>query len=270
MPGTLIVFVALVALLGGTLTSEHFTQRMSFVMMLSGIAVYFFGRSILRKLVVPFLLLLLAIPIPQIIFNKIAFPLQIWASQVADWGIRAVGIATIRMGNVIELTPLGSTRAVGLEIVEACSGIRSLMTLVTLASYPRLFHVRTPRRSRPNMVRPDPRSGRSPHRVVNDRGGPDSFDNKRGEGNDDRHIDISVRPRCRIRALARTVRIICFFDRPGPADPRQPWIEADCEPVWRFEHPRDSDERLADSRFADLEPPNTGPVLADVGRRRVY
>ena len=102
-------------------------------MMLSGIAVYFFGRSILRKLVVPFLLLLLAIPIPQIIFNKIAFPLQIWASQVADWGIRAVGIATIRMGNVIELTPLGSTRAVGLEIVEACSGIRSLMTLVTLA-----------------------------------------------------------------------------------------------------------------------------------------
>ena len=82
---------------------------------------------------VPFLLLLLAIPIPQIIFNKIAFPLQIWASQVADWGIRAVGIATIRMGNVIELTPLASTRAVGLEIVEACSGIRSLMTLVTLA-----------------------------------------------------------------------------------------------------------------------------------------
>ena len=73
--------------------------------MLAGIAIYFFGAKILRKLVVPFLLLLLAIPIPAIIFNKIAFPLQIWASQAAVWGIRVFEVPSVRKGNVIELLP---------------------------------------------------------------------------------------------------------------------------------------------------------------------
>jgi exosortase len=82
---------------------------------------------------VPFLLLLLAIPIPQIIFNKIAFPLQLWASQAAIWGIRLFEVASVRKGNVIEILPQGATQIIALEVVEACSGIRSLMTLVTLA-----------------------------------------------------------------------------------------------------------------------------------------
>lgn len=131
--GVSITGFSLLMLLMGTLASELFTQRLSFVAMLVGVAVYFFGRHILRKLLVPFLLLLLAIPIPQILFNKIAFPLQIWASQVAQWGIGLFGIPAGRKGNVIEIIPLGATQVVGLEVVEACSGIRSLMTLVTLA-----------------------------------------------------------------------------------------------------------------------------------------
>lgn len=130
--GLLTAAFAVILLLGGTLGAELFTQRISLIFMLAGIVVYFFGRQILRRLLVPFALLLLAIPIPQIIFNKIAFPLQIWASQVADWGIRMLGIAAVRKGNVIELIPIGATQVVSLEVVEACSGIRSLMTLVTL------------------------------------------------------------------------------------------------------------------------------------------
>ena len=81
----------------------------------------------------PFALLLFAIPIPQIIFNKIAFPLQIYASQIAVWGIRLFEIPTVRKGNVFEILPQGATAVIALEVVEACSGIRSLMTLVTLA-----------------------------------------------------------------------------------------------------------------------------------------
>jgi exosortase D (VPLPA-CTERM-specific) len=126
------IFVALLMLLAGTLGAELFVQRLSLVVMIGGIVIYFFGANLLRLLVVPFLLLVFAIPIPQIIFNKIAFPLQIWASQLAIWGIRIFEVPSVRKGNVIEILPQGATQIVALEVVEACSGIRSLMTLVTL------------------------------------------------------------------------------------------------------------------------------------------
>lgn len=127
------ILAALFLLLGGALGAELFTQRISFVLMLVGVVVYFFGTQILRFLVVPFALLLLSIPVPQIIFNKIAFPLQIYASQIAVWGIRLFEIPTVRKGNVFEILPRGATQTIALEVVEACSGIRSLMTLMTLA-----------------------------------------------------------------------------------------------------------------------------------------
>ena len=128
-----LIAFALLMLLGGTLGAELFTQRISLVVMLAGIVVYFFGRQVLKSLVVPFVLLLLAIPIPQIIFNKIAFPLQIYASRMAVWGIRLFEVPSVRKGNVIEILPNGATQIIALEVVEACSGIRSLMTLMTLA-----------------------------------------------------------------------------------------------------------------------------------------
>jgi len=130
--GSLIVFAILLQI-AGTLGAELFTRRISFVVMLAGIVVYFFGTRILNLLAIPFALLLLAIPIPQIIFNRIAFPLQIWASQMAVWAIRLFDVPTLRKGNVIDILPTGATQTISLEVVEACSGIRSLMTLVTLA-----------------------------------------------------------------------------------------------------------------------------------------
>lgn len=131
--GFALILLALLALLGGTLGAEIFTQRISLVLMLVGIIIYFFGAKILQFLVVPFALLVFSIPIPQIIFNRIAFPLQIWASQAAVWGIRVFEVASVRKGNVIEILPRGATQIIALEVVQACSGIRSLMTLVTLA-----------------------------------------------------------------------------------------------------------------------------------------
>ncbi len=144
-----IILLAMLMLLGGSLGAELFTQRVSLVLMLGGTVVYFFGTQILRLLVVPFALLLLAIPIPQIIFNKIAFPLQIYASQLAVWGIRLFEIPTVRKGNVFEILPNGATQVIALEVVEACSGIRSLMTLVTLALILAYF-TRTKRELREN------------------------------------------------------------------------------------------------------------------------
>jgi exosortase len=127
------VLVALFALWGGTAGAELYTQRMSLVLMLAGIVVYFWGFQLLRLMLAPLVLLALAIPIPLIVFNKIAFPLQIFASRCAVWSMRLFDIPVLRAGNVIELLPRGSLETKKLEVVEACSGIRSLMTLLTLS-----------------------------------------------------------------------------------------------------------------------------------------
>ena len=127
------VACGLLALWAGTAGAELFVQRTSLVLVLVGTVVYFWGWKLLRLVAVPLLLLVLAIPIPAIIFNKIAFPLQLFASRCAVWAMRQFDIPVLREGNVIELKPLGATVTRKLEVVEACSGIRSLMTLVTLA-----------------------------------------------------------------------------------------------------------------------------------------
>src|SRR6185295_19366281 len=108
-------------------------QRASLVLMLAGVMIYFFGFRMLRLVAVPMFLLVLAIPIPQIIFNRIAFPLQLFASRCAVAAMTLFEIPVLRQGNVIELMPLGAKEPKRLAVVEACSGIRSLMTLVTLA-----------------------------------------------------------------------------------------------------------------------------------------
>ncbi|HYE64712.1 MAG TPA: exosortase [Pyrinomonadaceae bacterium] len=124
---------ALFALWAGTAGAELYVQRLSLVLMLVGIVLYFWGVRLLQLMFVPLALLVLAIPIPAIVFNKVAFPLQLFASRCAVWAMRAFDIPVLRQGNIIELMPLGARETKKLQVVEACSGIRSLMTLVTLA-----------------------------------------------------------------------------------------------------------------------------------------
>ena len=131
--GALLVVLAILGLWVGTAGAELYVQRLSLVLMLAGVTIYFWGWRLLRLLAVPFVLLVLALPIPAIIFNKIAFPLQIFASKCAVWAMRLFDIPVLRQGNVIELMPKGARETKKLEVVEACSGIRSLMTLLTLA-----------------------------------------------------------------------------------------------------------------------------------------
>lgn len=130
--GTAVV-CALFGLWAGVAGAELYTQRLSLILILAGIIVYFWGFKLLQWLLVPLGLLFLALPIPAIIFNKIAFPLQLFASRCAVWSMSLLGIPVLRQGNIIELKPLNSFETKKLEVVEACSGIRSLMTLVTLA-----------------------------------------------------------------------------------------------------------------------------------------
>jgi exosortase len=131
--GLAVVSLGLVALWAGTAGAELYLQRTSLILLFAGTVIYFWGFKLLRLMIVPLFLLWLAIPIPAIIFNKVAFPLQLFASRCAVWAMTLFDIPVLRQGNVIELMPLGAHETKKLEVVEACSGIRSLMTLVTLA-----------------------------------------------------------------------------------------------------------------------------------------
>jgi exosortase len=93
---------------------------------LMGAILYVYGWRRLRVVMFPLAFMLLMIPLPQIIFNKIAFPLQLFASNVGESTIDAMGIPILREGNILILANAK------LEVAEACSGIRSLVSLITL------------------------------------------------------------------------------------------------------------------------------------------
>jgi len=127
--GVAVVALGLVVLLLGVYGAELFLSRVSLVILLAGLVLSFGGWQLLKELRFPLLVLLLAIPIPAIIFNEITFPLQILASKLASALLPLFGVPVLREGNVIELS------AMKLEVAEACSGIRSLVSLFTLAIF---------------------------------------------------------------------------------------------------------------------------------------
>ena len=127
--GIAVIVLGLVVLLLGVYGSELFLSRVSLIILLAGLVLCFGGRQFLKELRFALLVLLLAIPIPAIVFNQITFPLQILASKLASALLPLFGVPVLREGNVIEL-PL-----MKLEVAEACSGIRSLMSLFTLAVF---------------------------------------------------------------------------------------------------------------------------------------
>lgn len=125
--GLLIIAGALGVLVVGVLGAELFLSRSSLVLLLFGMIVYLAGWRHFRAVLFPWAVLFLMIPIPVIIFNQIALPLQFLASRLAAGLLGFVGVPVLREGNVINLPSMS------LEVVEACSGIRSLVSLVTLA-----------------------------------------------------------------------------------------------------------------------------------------
>jgi exosortase len=125
--GFWLLLAGLLCLMVGVLGAELYLSRVSIVPVLGGLVVLFLGWRCLRAAAFPWLFLLLMIPPPALVFNQITFPLQIFASEAAANLLPLLGVPVLREGNVIHLP------AMALEVAEACSGIRSLMSLVTLA-----------------------------------------------------------------------------------------------------------------------------------------
>ena len=135
--GILLVLLGVLTLFFGVYGAELFLSRVSFMLIISGLVLTFCGREILREILFPLGVLLLAIPFPEIIFNQITFPLQLLASRAASTLLPLLGVPVFREGNVIQLPVMK------LEVAEACSGIRSLMSLFTLAVFYGYFLERT-------------------------------------------------------------------------------------------------------------------------------
>jgi len=125
--GLLIAVASLALLVIGTLGAELFVRRVSLLAFAAGAVVFLFGWRHLRMLLFPFLLIALTIPIPAIIITRLTLSLQLSASSMAESLLWLLGIPVLREGNVLVLP--NAT----LQVAEACSGIRSMTALVTLA-----------------------------------------------------------------------------------------------------------------------------------------
>jgi exosortase len=125
--GLPVILFSLVILIVGVFGAELFVSRMSLLLLIAGIIIFLRGWATLRAVLFPLLFLVLMVPIPAIVFSQITFPLQILASKLSAWLLPFLGVPVLREGNVINLP------AMPLEVAEACSGIRSLLSLTTLA-----------------------------------------------------------------------------------------------------------------------------------------
>ena len=127
--GLLLLFGSLVLLLIGVAGAEYFSTRVSMVGVLAGIVLYLTGWRYTREIWFPIAFLLFMIPVPYILYYSATFPLQLFGSKVAAFVIGLLGIPHLRQGNIIHLPDNYS-----LEVAEACSGLRSLVTLMALAA----------------------------------------------------------------------------------------------------------------------------------------
>lgn len=132
--GLLIVIVALGMLIVGYIGAEFFIKRTSLIVLLFGSLCLLEGWKYAKALSFPIGLLFFMVPLPYVLYNSVAFPLKLLASKIAVKILALTGMPVFLEGNVISLPH--ST----LEVVDACSGIRSLMTLITLALLLAFFH----------------------------------------------------------------------------------------------------------------------------------
>ena len=122
-----IAALGMCTLIVGQLGAELFLARTSLLIVLAGLIVLFSGWTMFRAVLFPWAFLFLMVPMPAIILNQITFPLQLLASRVSAAILPIFGVPILREGNIINLPSMA------LDVAEACSGIRSLTSLITLS-----------------------------------------------------------------------------------------------------------------------------------------
>jgi exosortase D (VPLPA-CTERM-specific) len=125
--GLPLIVLSLLLLVIGVLGAENFSSRVSLLILLAGLIILFRGWKFFRAVLFPWAFLFLMIPIPALIMQHVTFPLQLLATRLATAMLDLINVPVLREGNQIILA------AMPLDVAEACSGIRSLLTLVTLS-----------------------------------------------------------------------------------------------------------------------------------------
>ncbi len=126
--GWAVFLSGLIIYIAGRFGAEYYLTRISLLILLSGIILAFHGTRMMRFFLPGVILLLLAIPLPYIVYNQIAFPLKLFASRLSGEVLDVVGVPVFREGNVIHLPTLT------LYVEDACSGLRSLMAFLTIGA----------------------------------------------------------------------------------------------------------------------------------------
>jgi len=126
--GFLGVLAALALLVVGTAGAEVFTQRVSLVLLLGSSVIFLAGSGCFRTLSFPLVFLLLAVPMPYVLYYSLTGPMQAFAAKCALVGLQGVGVPALAQGNIIHLP------GASLEVAEACSGIRSLYAFLALGA----------------------------------------------------------------------------------------------------------------------------------------
>lgn len=126
--GLVLLICGLCQLLVARVGSEYFLQRTSMILVLFGLSLFLMGKKFTKKASFPMAYLFFMIPFPAIIWDKIAFPMKLFASYLAVKVIGFIGIPIFREGNILHLA--NTT----LEVADACSGLRSLTSLLALSA----------------------------------------------------------------------------------------------------------------------------------------
>jgi exosortase len=125
--GLAIMSSAVAMMIVGMLGAEAFTMRSSLIVLIAGMIVFLAGWQLLRNIAFPVAYLFFMIPLPALIYYQLTFPLQLLASKFGAAGLVHLGIPTVREGNLLFLPNCT------LEVVDACSGVRSLLSLLAAA-----------------------------------------------------------------------------------------------------------------------------------------
>jgi exosortase len=126
--GLLILVGGLLLFLVSYIAAEFFTMRFSLLVVAGGLILYLWGREYTRELLFPLLYLIFMIPLPYVLYYSLSFPLELLASRWTVLIVRLMGIPIIREGNILHL------RDITLQVIDACSGLRSLISLTALAA----------------------------------------------------------------------------------------------------------------------------------------
>jgi exosortase len=126
--GLAVVVLGLVMFILGTIGAEYFTQRLSLLVVIGGLVLYLGGRRMAGGLFFPLLYLVFMIPVPYVLYYSVSFPLELLASRLTSGVVSLMGIPIVKEGNILHL------QNTTLQVVDACSGLRSLISLSALSA----------------------------------------------------------------------------------------------------------------------------------------